>query len=79
MPSFTYDRNHTSTVALLKVSVADIRDLTNAAFLANKTDQFAEIQLILSNIAFKNLLPPDALALTGDNPTLASPHQTPKI
>jgi hypothetical protein len=79
MPSFTYDRNHVQTVTALKVSVADIRDLTNAAFLPNKADQLAEIQLILSDITFKNMLPPETLNLTGEIPNPANPPQTPII
>jgi hypothetical protein len=52
-PQFEY-KDCNTTDDLKYVTVADIRDLVNAAFLSNATDKKNEINYLIHNIANKH-------------------------
>ena len=53
---FDYDRAKVSTTDQITVSIADLRDLVNASFLADKVGVVLEVSEVLKGIQHKNRL-----------------------
>lgn len=64
MHYFTYA--NAATTDDIKISVADLRDLVNAAFMTDEAAKMTEVTKILRGITGKNMLPPESLHVSTD-------------
>lgn len=60
---FKYNNKQINTQDKLIISVADLRDLVNAGFMADAGSKKAEISLVLQCIQHKNNLKADAISI----------------
>ena len=60
---FDYDRAKVSTTDQITVSIADLRDLVNASFLADKAGVVLEVSELLKSIEHKNRLPQNCFSV----------------
>ena len=60
---FDYDRAKVSTTDQITVSIADLRDLVNASFLADKSGTVLEVSEVLKGIQHKNRLPQNCFSV----------------
>lgn len=56
MFNFNYDKNQVDTQTEILISVADLRDLIQAASLKNSSDSITELNYILRSVGRKNHL-----------------------
>ena len=60
---FDYDRAKVSTTDQITVSIADLRDLVNASFLADKAGVVLEVSELLKSIEHKNRPPQNCFSV----------------